>query len=214
MSKARIVADAVYPNMWRVAYPDGSLSDMVNLSRAKDAIADYQELGGERRRQDRVALLTLLAALDASETTLRRDGCGDWAIFGANGHIYADGVKAPDGTWHLAMYPGKTSRAWTNAKRRLSFAQVRADCEAEGSMVLDRLPTGEEAAAVRDVLGIRKRRHVSPEGLAALRAGLEVYKQALPGSPMRPNGSGPPDGPPADVHRPYGGPADASGAAP
>jgi hypothetical protein len=34
-----IVPDSKYPGMWRVKRPDGSISDMVNLSRAKDAAA-------------------------------------------------------------------------------------------------------------------------------------------------------------------------------
>jgi hypothetical protein len=34
---ARIVADRVYPSMWRVKTPSGKLSDMTNLVRAKDA---------------------------------------------------------------------------------------------------------------------------------------------------------------------------------
>jgi hypothetical protein len=34
---ARIVADRVYPGMWRVKIPSGKLSDMTNLVRAKDA---------------------------------------------------------------------------------------------------------------------------------------------------------------------------------
>jgi hypothetical protein len=34
---ARIVADRVYPGMWRVKLPSGKLSDMTNLVRAKDA---------------------------------------------------------------------------------------------------------------------------------------------------------------------------------
>lgn len=29
--------DAQWPSMWRLHWPDGSISDMVNLSRAKDA---------------------------------------------------------------------------------------------------------------------------------------------------------------------------------
>jgi hypothetical protein len=33
----KVVADKVYPNMWRVVEADGGLSDMVNLSRAIDA---------------------------------------------------------------------------------------------------------------------------------------------------------------------------------
>ena len=36
---AHVVPDAKYPNMWRIKWPDGTLSDMVNLSRAKDAAA-------------------------------------------------------------------------------------------------------------------------------------------------------------------------------
>jgi hypothetical protein len=34
---ARIVADHVYPGMWRVKMPSGKLSDMANLARGKDA---------------------------------------------------------------------------------------------------------------------------------------------------------------------------------
>ena len=33
----QVVPDGKYPRMWRVKRPDGSLSDMVNLTRAKDA---------------------------------------------------------------------------------------------------------------------------------------------------------------------------------
>jgi hypothetical protein len=33
-----IVADARYPGMYRLRLPDGRLSDMVNLTRAKDAL--------------------------------------------------------------------------------------------------------------------------------------------------------------------------------
>ena len=34
---ASIIQDDKYPQMWRVKLPDGSISDMVNLTRAKDA---------------------------------------------------------------------------------------------------------------------------------------------------------------------------------
>jgi len=34
----RIVPDAIYPNMYRLRYRDGSLSDMVNLTRAREAL--------------------------------------------------------------------------------------------------------------------------------------------------------------------------------
>jgi hypothetical protein len=35
----RIVPDPIWPGMYRIRRPDGSLSDMVNLTRAKDALA-------------------------------------------------------------------------------------------------------------------------------------------------------------------------------
>jgi hypothetical protein len=34
-----VVPDAVYAGMWRIDLGDGALSDMVNLSRAKEAAA-------------------------------------------------------------------------------------------------------------------------------------------------------------------------------
>jgi hypothetical protein len=34
-----VVPDATYPGMWRIRHPDGQLSDMANLIRAKDAAA-------------------------------------------------------------------------------------------------------------------------------------------------------------------------------
>lgn len=51
MTAPSIERDATYPNMWRVRWPDGRLSDMVNLTRAKDAVARFVETEG--RRQDR-----------------------------------------------------------------------------------------------------------------------------------------------------------------
>ena len=38
-----VVPDAIYPGMWRVKFADGSLSDIANLTRAKDG-ARYQAL--------------------------------------------------------------------------------------------------------------------------------------------------------------------------
>jgi hypothetical protein len=36
---ATIEPDTEWPNLWRVVLPDGHISDMVNLTRAKDAAA-------------------------------------------------------------------------------------------------------------------------------------------------------------------------------
>jgi hypothetical protein len=43
--------------------------------------------------RQREALLALREALGARDNSLRRDECGDWAIFGKNGHIYATLVR-------------------------------------------------------------------------------------------------------------------------
>jgi hypothetical protein len=47
--KPKVVPDAAHPGMWRVRWPDGSLSDITNLTRAKDAVACFMET--EERRQ-------------------------------------------------------------------------------------------------------------------------------------------------------------------
>jgi len=39
---SRIVPDPRWPGMYRVRRPDGSLTDMVNLTRAKDALAEMR----------------------------------------------------------------------------------------------------------------------------------------------------------------------------
>jgi hypothetical protein len=38
-----IVPDTRWPDMYRLRFPDGSLSDMVNLTRAKDALARMKD---------------------------------------------------------------------------------------------------------------------------------------------------------------------------
>lgn len=45
-SDIEVVQDAKYPSMWRVRRADGSLSDMVNLARAKDAALSAAHMGG------------------------------------------------------------------------------------------------------------------------------------------------------------------------
>jgi hypothetical protein len=39
----KVVPDGKYPNMWRLQFEDGQLSDMVNLTRAKDAALGYAD---------------------------------------------------------------------------------------------------------------------------------------------------------------------------
>jgi hypothetical protein len=48
-----IVADAAYPGMFRVIRPDGSRSDMVNLTRAKDALRLQERAERDLRQAER-----------------------------------------------------------------------------------------------------------------------------------------------------------------
>jgi hypothetical protein len=41
-AKVKVMKDSKYPGMFRVRYPDGTLSDMVNISRAHDALNFYE----------------------------------------------------------------------------------------------------------------------------------------------------------------------------
>jgi hypothetical protein len=38
-----LIEDLVYPGMWRVKWPDGEISDMVNKTRAKEAIRVFEQ---------------------------------------------------------------------------------------------------------------------------------------------------------------------------
>jgi hypothetical protein len=59
------------------------------------------------------------------------------------------------------------------------------DGDDEGCLHLDRLPTEAEAKLIREALGIRRRRHLSPEALAQARSALELAagraKSPVPG---------------------------------
>jgi hypothetical protein len=50
--KPKVVPDPARPGMWRVRWPDGRLSDMTNLTRAKDAVTYFIE-SDERRQRGR-----------------------------------------------------------------------------------------------------------------------------------------------------------------
>lgn len=51
--RPKVAPDAAHPGMWRVRWPDSRLSDMTNLTRAKDAVACFMETeeGRQRERQ-------------------------------------------------------------------------------------------------------------------------------------------------------------------
>ena len=53
LCRPKAIPDSVYPNMWRVLWPDGRLSDLANLTRVNDAIACFMESAERRQRQSR-----------------------------------------------------------------------------------------------------------------------------------------------------------------
>ena len=118
----------------------------------------------------REALLALVEALGCRDNALRRDECGERRIKGRFGHIYA----APEG--FQIYFRGadefeepKSSQGWTYAKRAMAFAKVAQAGDAEGILLLDRLPTSDEAEIIRGKLQIAKKRETSDEELARLR---------------------------------------------
>ena len=139
-------------------------------------------------RDERASLKALLAALDASETTLRRDlvrgegRAGDWAICGKLGHVY------PDGDGYLLCVVAddernRSARRWTNVKARLAdICRVTQDGDDQGCLYLDRLPAPHEAAVIREALGIRKRRTVTDEARRHLEAARRATKSLSNGS--------------------------------
>jgi hypothetical protein len=122
----------------------------------------------------------LLEALNASQVTLTRDfhldfgRVGDYAIRGRYGHIYPDGNG-----WLLCVHTGESARRWSAIKDKLSFCRLQQDGDDEGCLHLDHLPLPAEAEAIRDALGIRKRRTVSPEASAKATAALARYRASL-----------------------------------
>jgi hypothetical protein len=50
--KPKVAPDPARPGMWRVRWPNGRLSDITSLTRAKDAVACFIE-SGERLRRGR-----------------------------------------------------------------------------------------------------------------------------------------------------------------
>jgi hypothetical protein len=111
---------------------------------------------------------------------LRRDECGDWAIFGNNGHIYAipEGYQLMVGCDFEPRW--KSARGWESAKKYLAFAKLTQDGGEEGALIFDRLPTLAEASAIRLVLGIPKRVELSPATLAGKRAWASTATRIKP----------------------------------
>ena len=118
----------------------------------------------DRHPPARQRLALFAEALGSASTALRRDECGDPRINGKRGHVYVVSRG------FLLSCVCESRKAWTHAKRALSFARVTQDGGDEGSFVMDRLPTANEAETIRGYLGIAKRPELSAEHVALLRA--------------------------------------------
>ena len=121
----------------------------------------------DRHPPARQSLALFAEALGSASTAFRRDECGDPRINGKHGHVYAISRG------FLLSCVCDSRKAWTYAKRALSFARVTQDGADEGSFIMDRVPTAEEAETIRRYLGITKTRKISEKHLAKLRAGLQ-----------------------------------------
>jgi hypothetical protein len=116
---------------------------------------------------ERASLSALIAALDASPRALHREPLdgrnksdGDepppYTISGKSGCIYADG----DG-FLLYVTTGESPRRWNNVKKRLPFCKVT-----------------HEADAIRDAIGIRRRRTMTAGSLLQLEAARNAANRA------------------------------------
>jgi hypothetical protein len=105
----------------------------------------------------------LVTALNVRARALGRDENGDWRITGRHGHIYLDGPG-----WLLYV----ADRRWSWTKNRLDFCTVTQDGDDEGCLHLRALPTPSQAATIREVLGIHKRKATDPARIERLRSSL------------------------------------------
>jgi hypothetical protein len=134
----------------------------VALTPLGDGLVAYagRGLGVDQRE----ALLSFAKAIGSRDAALRRDECSDWRINGAHGHVFA----VPEGFQVFVL--DWSAKGWNAAKRALSFAKLCNDGDDEGAFILDRLPTAAEAEVIRHWCRIAKKRAVSEEMLARLRA--------------------------------------------
>jgi hypothetical protein len=108
-----------------------------------EALSRWEPFNAAARRRPKV--------LGNRDSALGRDECGDPRIDGQFGHIYA----VPGG--FQIVFLG-TARPWGYAKKAMSFAKVTHDGDEEGCLFLAGLPTESGAEAIRDKVGIPKKR--------------------------------------------------------
>jgi len=112
--------------------------------------------------KQRPRLLELAKVLKSRSIALHRDECGDWAIHGKFGRVFAVpiGVKGrafEDEGFQLVV-DGLTTQ-WNNRADRafIAFGATGVD----GQRILDRLPSADEAVEIRHYLGIPKKPEIN-----------------------------------------------------
>jgi hypothetical protein len=158
------------------------------ISHPDDPMGDARLADTYPPARQREALLKLVEALGCWDRALRRDECGDWAVFGKLGHIYAipGTLNRPNTEGFQIYFRGapefeepSNSQAWTWAKKLLDpFCEVTQDGDTEGILFLDRLPTPAEAEVIRDKLTIRKRVEYDEETLARKREAALIARKS------------------------------------
>ena len=121
---------------------------------------------------DRACLELMREALNAALNAVRLDECRLWTVRGSRRYVSTWGDRH---TWMLAV-GSKTQRHWTFAKQRMAsfsdLAQLTQDGDEEGVFRLMRLPTPEEAAAIRRAAEIRQSKPSPSAGRRFTRAKL------------------------------------------
>lgn len=114
------------------------------------------------READKELLTKLSEVLQSSVERISLDDCGDWNIFGRRGHIFTDSKL-----WYIFVAE-TTKRKWSAIKAKLKFMELSQDGDDEGIMKLERMPSYEEAEAIREVIGLNKRPALTEEHRAKL----------------------------------------------
>jgi hypothetical protein len=122
------------------------------------------------RKADRELLLALTESLRVSQGRLHRDPCGDWNVVGTRGHALADGTTV------FVYIKLKTSRRWVKTKRTLAFMTVTQDGDDEGILKFDGMPTADQAAMLRKVIGLRKVTPLTDEQRCTLASRFDLVR--------------------------------------
>jgi hypothetical protein len=74
----------------------------------------------------------------------------------------------------------ESARRWTNIKRRMSFCRITQDGDDEEFLPLDMPPTADDAATIRDAIGVRR---CGLAWLGLAQTGAQMMATQPPGSP-------------------------------